>query len=589
MNEIPEGTIEMLKKPRYLALLVILAGATYLRFRYAFFDGIWVDEGRYARIGTEISRHLLDYSVAEVWRGQITRFPPLYPYLIAFSTYIFGKTEFAVRIVSPLMGVMGVGITYVLGREIENLEVGLLAAALVAVNPIFWFLSERILVGATFATVYTAAMIALYYGLEDLRYSRYALWSLGPLVALNIMTKQPAYTLGLIVPIYFVYRKRQAFWEFIVEGVDFEDSKLHDLLTERDYYITAGLGFVTLLPWMLRNYAVCSFPLCGLSKAAKFAGVSSSPAWASTGGPFYYITNAPAIITAGVGILVLVRIGQYLLEFSERDADMVIKYSAVTLGLLGLSYFLVPRLVPMVLLTSVALFATSDAEKLLWLWTGIGVGFMSIPGIKVPRYIVFVLPAIITVASISLYRVSDWMSYQIQSEQVTTMRVAALVLVPLLLMSYTQGMGNIAKGGYAHLEPAGNWLDGNAPADTNIASTSDPQMRFYVHPRMAYTLPNSESEFRDFLMEKNISYVQTDVYERAQAKWVQTGIPPYRLPASLVKDIRSGKVPAQEVADSYGKPPEYLEPVKSYGQTQVPLMKNQQQPMVIIYRVNLTQ
>ncbi|MFB6190500.1 MAG: ArnT family glycosyltransferase [Candidatus Nanohaloarchaea archaeon] len=583
-----EKMVEKLKDPRYLALLVVLAGSTYLRFRYAFFDGLWVDEGRYARIGAEISSHLIDYSVAKTWHGHITKFPPLYPYLIAFSTYIFGKTDFAVRIVSPLMGVLGVGLTYVLGEKMENRDIGLIAAALVAVNPIFWFLSERILVGATFATVYTAAIIALYYGLEDREYSRYALWSLGPLVALNIMTKQPAYTLGLVIPVYFIYRKRDAFREFIVEGVDFRDSKLYDVLTDRDYYVTAGLGFITLLPWMLRNYAVCSFPLCGLSRAAKFANVSSPPAWASTGGPFYYITNAPAIITAGVGLLVLVRIGQYLLEFSERDADMAIKYSAVTLGALGASYFLAPGLVPMVLLTSVALFATSDTEKLLWLWTGIGVGFMSIPGIKVPRYVVFVLPAVLTVASISLYRVSDWLAYQLQSEQVTPVRVATLILLPLLFMSYAQGMGNIAKGGYAQLEPAGEWLDRNAPADTNIASTSDPQMRYYVYPRMAYTLPNNESKFQEFLVEKNISYVEVDVYERAQAKWVQTGIPPYRLPVSLVNDIRSGKVSPQKVVESYGRAPDYLEPVKSFGKTRVPLLKNRQQPMVMIYRVNMT-
>lgn len=580
---------ERLKNPYYLALLLILAVATYLRFSYAFFDGLWVDEGRYARTGIEISRHLLDYSVASEWHGQITSYPPFYSYLIAFSSYIFGRTELAVRVVSPLMGVAGVGLTYLLGREMENREIGLIAAAVIAVNPIFWFLSERILIGATFATVYTAAILAVYYGITDRKYSRYSLWAVGPLVAVNFMTKQPSYTLGLVIPIYILYKERKGLKEFIVDGVEFRKSVLYDAVTNQNYYISAGLGVVTLLPWMLRNIAVCSFPLCGLSRASQFAQASDPAAWASTGGPFFYFLNMPAIITVGVTLLVIFRIGQYFASLTDRDPDLIVKYIAVTAGLLGVSYFFIPRLVPMVLLTSIAVFADTDAEKLLWLAIGIGIGFMSIPNIKVPRYIVFVLPLMVTVAAISLYRISDWLAYQLQNQYLTPLRVAAVLLIPILFLSYAQGLQNVSRGGYTYLEPAGQWIDKNAPKDSNIGATSDPQMRFYVYPRMAYTLPNNESRFKQFLREKDISYVEVDIYERAQVEWVQTGIPPYRLPVSLRRDIRRGKVSPQEAASRFGKPPKYLEPVKQFGRTRVPLTKNQKQPVVIVYRVNLTQ
>lgn len=583
-----ERAIEWLKSPYSIALIAILAGSAYLRFQYAFFDGMWVDEARYSRIGIEISKHLLEYSVASEWHGSITKFPPLYPYLVAFSTYVFGNTDFAARMVSPVMGTVGVALTYLFGREIESRTVGLLAAAMLAVNPIFWFLSERILVGATFAVVYTAALLAVYYGLEGEEYSRYVLWSVGPLVALNIMTKQPAYTLGLIIPLYVLYKERKGLKEFVVEGVEFKDSGLYDAVSDRNYYISAVLGFLALLPWMLRNFAVCQFPLCGLSRATKFADVSSTPAWASTAGPFYFLQSMPAIITVAGTFLVAFRVGQYLFRMSDTDADTVVKYSSLAVGLVTVSYLLTPKLVPMVLLASIALFATSDAEKLLWLAIGIGIGFMSIPQIKVPRYVVFVIPSLLLVASLALYSISDWLAYQVKSSQVTTLRVAVVLLLPVLFMSYAQGLQNVSQGGYTYLEPAGEWLDRNAPEDSSIAASSAAQMRFYTYPRMAYMPPNDKSEFRSFLVEKNVSYVEVDFYEKAQPEWMQTDIPPYRLPASLRQDIRSGKVSAQEAASRFGQAPSYLEPVKKFGQVRVPLTRSERQPMVMIYRVNLT-
>lgn len=588
MNQIADDIKRYLKDPYYLAFLFILAAAAYLRFEYAFFEGLWVDEGRYGRSALAVSSHLLSFSGIDAWKGQITSFPPVYTYLLALSTYVFGKTELAIRVVSPIMGVAGVALTYFLGREIKNREVGLIAAALIAVNPVFWFLSERVLIGATFATLYTAAIFCLYYGLEQRKYSRYALWSLGPLIALNIMTKQPAYTLGLVIPLYFIYKKRGELRQLLFEDVRLKESSAYQkTLMNRDYYVAIGLGIATLTPWILRNLAVCSAPLCGLSRATKFAQVSSAAEWASTGGPFYFISNMPAVVTIPVSLLILFRIGQYLIDWTEKDEDMLVKYSALTLALVGASYLVAPRLVPMVLLTSIAFHATNDAEKLLWLWIGIGVGFMSIPQIKVPRYIVFTIPALVMVAGLALYSISNWLSRQLELKQLSAPKIATLMLLPILLISFSQGLQNISKGGFEYLEPAGEWLDSNTPEDAVIVASSPAQTRYYTYPRMAYRMPENESEFRSFLAQKNISYVEIDVYERAQPKWAQTSLPPYRLPVSTVNDLKSGQKSGQEVVDSYGQPPKYLEPVKSFGRARVPLLgKKQLQPMVVIYRVN---
>ncbi|MFB6292337.1 MAG: ArnT family glycosyltransferase [Candidatus Nanohaloarchaea archaeon] len=585
MKEYVEEMRTEIQDRYFLVLLLVLAAATFVRFKYAFFDGMWVDEGRYARIGTEISRHLLDYSVLESWRGQITAYPPLYPYLIAISNLVLGQSEFAVRVVSPLMGVLAVGITYFTGKEMANKEVGLAAAALMALNPIAWFLSERILVGITFAAVYSAAVFCLYYGLEDREYSKYAIWAIGPLVALNILTKQPAYTLGVLIPLYFVYKKRNEFREVLMDDVEFAKTKLYETITDVNYYISGGLGIAVLAPWMLRNQAVCGVPLCGLARAMEFASKSTNPATSSVQGTFYYLFAMGTIVTLPVALLLLARVGYYLLKQVDVDPDGLVKRGAAVLFLTGAAYLAIPRLVPMALLSSIAFLARTDSEKLLWLWIGIGIGFMSIPTVKVPRYIVFVIPALTIVAGITLYEFSRWASDALDSSMVTKGRVLVAVMIPLLAFSFLQGSQMVSRGGFAQAEPAGEWLAQNTPEDAAFAASSPAILRYYIYPRMAYRFPENRSEFREFVEEKDINYIEVDVYERTQPDWVQTSIPPYRLPNTVRIKVQRGQMSAQQAAKMFSNPPDYLVPVKTVGKTRMPLNR-QTQPVAMIYRIN---
>lgn len=586
MSEFLEETKKRLRNPYYVLLLLILGAATYLRFRYAFFDGMWVDEGRYARIGTEISSHILDYSVE--WRGDITAFPPFYSYLIAFSTYIFGKTEFAVRAVSPIMGVAGVGLTYVLGKEMKNRETGLLAAALLTLNPIFWFLSERILIGATFATVYTSAILALYYGLEDRKYSKYALWALGPLVVLNILTKQPGYSLGIIIPLYFIYKKQDELKELLLEEVKIKESKFYrKTLTDRNYYIPAGLGLIAITPWAIRNTLICGLPLCGIARATGFAGKTTDATLTSVQDTFYFVTSMPSIVTLPVAALLAFRISQYLMSYVDEDPDYLVKYGAALVAASIIVYFVMHKLLPLVVISSIALVARNDAEKLLWLWIGIGIGFMSVPTVKVPRYIVFTIPGLLIVASIALYSVSSWLSENLEIPTLTAPRIAALAVIPILFLSFTAGLQNISQGGFAQLEPAGNWIS-NQGEEVNIVASSPAIMRYYIYPGMAHRFPDNKSEMKNFIQENDIEYVAADVYERTQPEWAQTDIPPYRIPNSVRAELNRGRISPEEASQMFSQPPDYLVPVKNFGQTRLPLTKQQSQPVVMVYQVNKT-
>lgn len=588
-EDLSEVTGQLLKNRYFIALVAIIFVGSYLRFREAFFTGMWVDEGRHARIGYELADHLLQYSTS--WLGEVTKFPPVYTYLLGISSAVMGKTEFAVRVVSPLIGSIGIAVSYFLGRELWDRDTGILVAALVAVNPLFWFLSTRILVGATLTVIYTATLVALYIGMSDREDYWIGLYLLGPLTAISVMTKQPAYTLGLLIPGYFLWRKRSEIYDFLNNIDEYRETVFYkETLTDLNYYIGAGLGVLTMLPWFLRNIGVCGNLLCGASRAVSFAQVAQKPAWESTGGPFYYFLNLPAIITLPATALLIGTVIYYIYSRAETDADQLVKILAAALLLNGAAYLVLPSIVPGTLLLSITFFAIDEAEKMLWGAIALGIGIMSIPQVKVNRYVVFLIPAIMSIIALNIVRLSRKLrsTFLEERDEKTWRIIAGFIAVPVIVFSTLSGLSMVSGHGYQQLDPAGEWISSNTPEDTVIAGSSPTQMRYYSYPRDSLRLPDNRSRFQTFLLNNSIDYLVMDVYERAQPHWAQTGVPPYRLPVATVQDIRSRRTSAQQVVNSYGSIPDYLDQVATFGSTRIPLTRNNTQPQLIIYQVNQT-
>lgn len=575
---------DLARNKYFIGVLLIALVGLYLRISNSLFTGLWVDEARYAQIGKEVSTHLLSYSTfAPQWGPQIQNHPPVFPYLIALGNYFF-SSETASRIVSPVVSTIGIVFGYLLGRDMKNRTSGLMLAALMAVNPVFWFLSTRVLIGATLTAIYTVAVYLLFYGMEDRRYSEYAIWLLGPIVALSLMTKQPAYTLGLVIPIYFVYRKRSEFKEVLFTDAGFMESDLKDTLSKRRYYVSAGLALLVLLPWMLRNFAVCGFAFCGVKRALEFAVTGGL----DVQGDFFFIKSLPAVVSLPVTALLGGSVLRYIAERANTDPDYLVKYFVLTgIGVLA-AYFVRQDLIPMIALMSVAALARTDAEKLLWLWIGAGIGFMSIPGTKVPRYIVFTVPALVGIASFLVYDIASWISDTLDFEQFGAKEIALVAVTPFVLASFLQGAGMVSGHSFQHVETAGNWLAENTAEDARIAASSGVQVQYFAYPRVAQIPRVERGEFESFLLEENITHLEVDIYERTQREWLMTDIPPYKLPNSLIRQVQRGQVSAQEAASRFKSPPEYLTPVASFGETRMPLTQNRTQPKAIIYRVNRT-
>ncbi|PSH02248.1 MAG: hypothetical protein BRC26_01525, partial [Nanohaloarchaea archaeon QH_8_44_6] len=160
--------------------------------------------------------------------------------------------------------------------------------------------------------------------------------------------------------------------------------------------------------------------------------------------------------------------------------------------------------------------------------------------------------------------------------------------IPLIFISYTGGVANVGSmSGFEQLEPAGNWMDQNLPENANIVASSPSQTRYYAYPRMSYRAPDNETAFKQFVKEKNITYLSVDIYERTQPRWLQTKAAPYRLPNKISNQVRSGRISPQQAANVFESTPSYLKSIKTFGKTRLPLTKRTQ-PAVIVYKINRT-
>jgi 4-amino-4-deoxy-L-arabinose transferase-like glycosyltransferase len=139
-----------LRSPIWLTAVLAVALAARLAASVVV-EGYWLLAGQIAA-----GR---DYAVYEPPR-RILRMPGL-PVLLAGGRLAFGDQLLLTRCLLAVLGAVGCGCVYWLGRELAGHEVGLIAAAATAVSPALIAFSPLLLSESTFATAMTASLIPL--------------------------------------------------------------------------------------------------------------------------------------------------------------------------------------------------------------------------------------------------------------------------------------------------------------------------------------------------------------------------------------------------------------------------------------------
>lgn len=118
-----------------IALFSILLLATALRFGGLTAESLWYDEA----YSVWVSRHDLAWQIAM----SIERiYPPTY-YVLLHIWMFLGESEFVVRSLSALLGVVSIALMYILGQAMFDSETGLVGAFLLAIAPLhIWYSQE---------------------------------------------------------------------------------------------------------------------------------------------------------------------------------------------------------------------------------------------------------------------------------------------------------------------------------------------------------------------------------------------------------------------------------------------------------------
>jgi hypothetical protein len=150
---------------------------------------------RFASLGEQSFHHDEVITVARILPGSFTDMlravkdyesnPPLY-YTLAWGwTKAFGTGEFGLRSLSACFGLATVPVAYLIGTELSSRRVGLIAAALVAVNPmLIWYSQEA----RSYALLVFFCAVSLLFFVCALRTRGgrdLALWALGSALALT--------------------------------------------------------------------------------------------------------------------------------------------------------------------------------------------------------------------------------------------------------------------------------------------------------------------------------------------------------------------------------------------------------------------
>ncbi len=171
-----------------------------------------------------------------MWIGK----PPLFMWLMSLSYQVFGVSNFATRLWSPVFGALSLVLVFYLGKVLYNRYVGLLSAVVLGTFTTFYSFSRLAMTDIAFLCFFLASMYFFVLSEKTSNANRNMLLS-GVFFGLALMTKQ---VVALLIPLlicgYLVAAKRS----------------LRFLLTKR-FAMFLGVALAVFSPWII--YMTISF------------------------------------------------------------------------------------------------------------------------------------------------------------------------------------------------------------------------------------------------------------------------------------------------------------------------------------------
>jgi len=233
----------------YLVLIGLFFLSIFLRnYGFAQPHGFTFDEGLYSElIAEQLKEDPSNYSTQKAYQiltakgAKIPKYldrplfkhPPLYNYFIALNYKIFGSSHLTAVSVSILFGSLMILIVFLLGRELYDDRVGLLAAFFLCIDPVHWICSEKIWMETTMSFFMLLAIYLFVLGQKQ----KYYLLLSGLSIGLAMLTKYPGILSFLIVVSYVVAIERP-------------------MIKQKGFWALCFLSFLVFSPWVIWNWKV---------------------------------------------------------------------------------------------------------------------------------------------------------------------------------------------------------------------------------------------------------------------------------------------------------------------------------------------
>jgi 4-amino-4-deoxy-L-arabinose transferase-like glycosyltransferase len=183
-----------IKKEKFL-LCVLLFISFFMYFHNLGAPSLFeTDEVIYNQVAREIVR-TGDWMTMHLYGKNWFIHPPLYMWLTAASSYVFGINEFNVRLWNALMAVGLVFVTYLLGKKLYKDGVGLLGAFILATTMQYIVQAHLAIFDIPYVLFMFLGILSLFYSIEDKLYRYYYLAFL--FFGLSMLMKGPV---GLLLP-----------------------------------------------------------------------------------------------------------------------------------------------------------------------------------------------------------------------------------------------------------------------------------------------------------------------------------------------------------------------------------------------------
>lgn len=178
-----------------VALLAIVLIGTFLRVYQLGAQSIWFDEAFSVWISKMGLLQIVQLTAADVH-------PPFYYFILHYWMGVFRDSEFAVRLLSAVFGILAIPVIYLVGRQLFDEEVGLLSALILALSSFNIQYSQET---RMYTLMVLLALASMYFLLRFLQHSSLAI-SVGYVLSTTLLLYTHLYGLFVLVAqnIYFV-------------------------------------------------------------------------------------------------------------------------------------------------------------------------------------------------------------------------------------------------------------------------------------------------------------------------------------------------------------------------------------------------